>query len=198
MKLQQTGLMQTKAHLKYRTATLAQRRPSTGREKAGSSAPRATEQATTRMFHRLWHRRRPRLPRSLRICSHVRAYSLACKRRTLGRAFSAVHTAIRHCSHSDPQIERMIALISCPPCLTLTGAAKIVPDEPEPFIILGVLSVIAGKYEDAIDHMKAALENDPTDYTLWNKLGAVQTHSSQVFSPTQSSPVDSPSLSLPP
>jgi uncharacterized protein HemY len=92
----------------------------------------------------------------------------------------------------------MIALTSCPPCLTPTGAAKIVPDEPEPFIILGVLSVIAGKYEDAIDHMKAALENDPTDYTLWNKLGAVQTHSSQVCSPTQSSPVDLPSLSLPP
>ena len=61
-----------------------------------------------------------------------------------------------------------------------TGAAKLVPDEPEPFIILGVLCVIKGQYEDAIGHMKAALENDPTDYTLWNKLGAVQTHSSQV------------------
>ena len=40
--------------------------------------------------------------------------------------------------------------------------------------------MIKGEYEEAIGHMKAALENDPTDYTLWNKLGAVQTHSSQV------------------
>merc|ERR1711959_250469 len=60
-----------------------------------------------------------------------------------------------------------------------TRAAKIVPDEPEPFIILGVLCVIKSDYEAAIRHMKSALENDPSDYTLWNKLGAVQTHSSQ-------------------
>jgi len=55
-----------------------------------------------------------------------------------------------------------------------TRAAKIVPDEPEPFIILGVLCVIKSDYEAAIRHMKSALENDPSDYTLWNKLGAVQ------------------------
>ena len=75
-----------------------------------------------------------------------------------------------------------------------TRAAKIVPDEPEPFIILGVLCVIKSDYEagqsdkfffvenqfskefnvffSAIRHMKSALENDPSDYTLWNKLGA--------------------------
>jgi tetratricopeptide (TPR) repeat protein len=124
------------------------------------------------------------------------------------RAFTAVPTAIRwHRSHTDAQIERRqehgrslflagTTLTYYLLRLTPTGAAKIVPDEPEPFIILGVLCVIAGKYEEAIDHMKSALENDPTDYTLWNKLGAVQTHSSQVRSPPQSSPLDSHSLSL--
>ena len=30
-----------------------------------------------------------------------------------------------------------------------TGAAKLVPDEPEPFIILGVLCVIKGEYVTA-------------------------------------------------
>ena len=85
-------------------------------------------------------------------------------------------------------------LNDCPLCCVLAGAAKIVPDEPEPFIILGVLCVIAGKYEEAIDYMKAALENDPTDYTLWNKLGAVQTHSSQVCAPAHARPPPSSSL----
>jgi Flp pilus assembly protein TadD len=60
-----------------------------------------------------------------------------------------------------------------------TRAAALVPTEAEPQIVLGVLAVIKGDYEVAIGHMKAALENDPSDYTLWNKLGAVQTHSTQ-------------------
>ena len=55
-----------------------------------------------------------------------------------------------------------------------TGAAKIIPDEPEPFVILGVICAIMGEYEDAIVHMQRALQNNPTDYTVWNKLGAVE------------------------
>ena len=39
------------------------------------------------------------------------------------------------------------------------------------------MSAIEGEYEDAIFHMKTALQNDPTDYTLWNKLGVVEAHS---------------------
>ena len=51
--------------------------------------------------------------------------------------------------------------------------------EAEPSTVLGVLCVIKGDYEGAIKYMQQALELEPTDYQLWNKLGAVQTHSSQ-------------------
>jgi tetratricopeptide (TPR) repeat protein len=51
--------------------------------------------------------------------------------------------------------------------------------EAEPSIVLGVLSVIKGDYESAIGHMQAAWAADGQDYQTWNKLGAVQTHSSQ-------------------
>ena len=35
--------------------------------------------------------------------------------------------------------------------------------------------------------MKSALENDPSDYTLWNKLGAVQVRLDAISQPLCSS-----------
>ena len=59
------------------------------------------------------------------------------------------------------------------------AAAKQAPQDPEPRVVLGVLHNLSQEYDDAVDVLLEATKIAPTDFTLWNKLGATLANASQ-------------------
>jgi len=56
-------------------------------------------------------------------------------------------------------------------------AASIVSDDPDIFTVLGVLYNLTRQFDLAEESFKKALQFDPTNHSLWNKLGATQANS---------------------
>lgn len=58
-------------------------------------------------------------------------------------------------------------------------AATINPNDPDVHTVLGVLWNLTREYSNAEAAFREAIRLDPTNYTLYNKLGATQANSSR-------------------
>lgn len=68
--------------------------------------------------------------------------------------------------------ERIVAMFQ--------AALTVDSEDPDLYTVLGVIFNLSRDYESAESAFQEALKRDPTNYSLWNKLGATQANSARV------------------